>query len=246
MPIPGVPTFERRHDRPSGAERIVAYLGRRLPASPPLARDVCVAVFRTHDARDVLATGETSLRRGLAENKVLCEHLRLALFQQARIGDDFRGDPVLTHVFPPPKQVEPVAQPVLPPAPPPPATALRERAVKLVERLAPTMGTMRDVAAELERPGAAPGTAGLRARAVATRLQADPAAIALLRRALTTFDRLRAELAARGTGGLGIVEACAILGELRVRSRRHPDLMGLWPAETTPTTPAAPPARRQA
>jgi hypothetical protein len=107
-PIPGVTYREYRHALSPNTQKIVSYLLRAIQVKEPLLKRVQVAVFRFHEAVEVVERARAGLETGELEAGIL-EELKLKFYYLTNFHEEFRIDPVLTQVFPPPK--DPVARP---------------------------------------------------------------------------------------------------------------------------------------
>jgi hypothetical protein len=105
-PIPGVEFGEPKHPITPSTQKIVQYLVRALQMKPPLLKRVQVAVFRFHEAVEVIDRARVGLETDALEDGIL-EELKLKVYYLTNFHEEFRIDPVLTQVFPPPKDGPP-------------------------------------------------------------------------------------------------------------------------------------------
>lgn len=107
-PIPGVEFGEPKHAVTASTQKIVQYLVRALAVKAPLLKRVQVAVFRFQEAVEVIERARAGLASGELEDGIL-EELKLKVYYLTNFHEEFRIDPVLTQVFPPP--ATPTARP---------------------------------------------------------------------------------------------------------------------------------------
>ncbi|MFN3431749.1 MAG: hypothetical protein ACK46X_17575 [Candidatus Sericytochromatia bacterium] len=103
QPIPGVTVGQFRHHVTPNTQKIVVYVTRAIQVKPPLAQRVQVAVFRFHEAVGVVERARSGLAEGELEPGIL-EELKLKFYYLANYHEEFKIDPVLTQVFPPPQE----------------------------------------------------------------------------------------------------------------------------------------------
>ena len=103
LPIPGVTTFEFKHGITPQGKKIISYLEKVVQMKPDLARQVQVAIFRYHEADQVVAKARQALRDGTAGQHTL-EEVKLKFFYLSNYHNEFKHDALLTQMFPPPEE----------------------------------------------------------------------------------------------------------------------------------------------
>ncbi len=107
-PIPGVEFGHYKHPVTPQTQKIIVYVSRAIGVKEALRKRVQVAVFRFKEAAEVVERARAGLESGELEAGIH-EELKLKFYYLTNFHEEFRIDPVLTQVFPPPK--EPVARP---------------------------------------------------------------------------------------------------------------------------------------
>lgn len=102
LPIPGVAINEFKHPLSPNGQKIIVYLQRALKVREGLARQVQVAVFRYQEACESVEVARLSLELNEATSGIL-EDLKRRCFYLTNFHQEFRMDPILTQIFPPPK-----------------------------------------------------------------------------------------------------------------------------------------------
>jgi len=258
LPVPGVGQVDFNHPLSPKGEQIVAYLMGTFASKPEVAKEVQVAVYRYYEAHRLVASVQAALESGVLEQQML-EELRLKLFYLSRFHEVFKGDRVLTQLFPPPQTVSAAD-----------AAAKSAQALSTVERLkqkklredvlrkaeilhaslAPKMQTLAQTLELVEKGGAldikALITGSSRtARLLALGIGTSPQLVSQLREAKALFEQLGTQLeeAKKENGDVSpLKETIYPLSKLAITCRAHPMLRdlfpatdeGLFPDETTP------------
>lgn len=102
IPVPGVEISEFKHALSPNSTKIVAYLTRAMQVKPGLPRQMAIAVFRYHEAVQTVQKAREALESEELPPTIL-EELKLKFFYLANYHEEFKGDPILTQLFPPPK-----------------------------------------------------------------------------------------------------------------------------------------------
>lgn len=102
VPVPGVEIGEFKHALTPNSTKIVAYLTRAMQVKPGLPRQMAVAVFRYHEAVQTVQKARQAMEEDVLPPNIL-EELKLKFFYLANYHEEFKGDPILTQLFPPPK-----------------------------------------------------------------------------------------------------------------------------------------------
>ncbi len=212
-PVPGVADLPLRHPVSPAGERFVGYLAERLAPGSDLARAVPVALYRYREIGDAVShfsDAAVGLPPGLPPREPLGEEkLRRGLFYLGNLHAEFKQDPALARLFPPPRTVDYV----IPDAPKPlPGGSADERlrvrkaaeeavrkAQDLVRWLAPRLAAIRAAidrarTAVVSTPGDLFTPEGRQATRLVLELAAYPALIPPLEAAIAQHQRLEALL----------------------------------------------------
>ena len=103
LAVPGVELAGYNHPVTPKGEKIVTYLKKAMLAKPELARQVQVAAFRYYEAGKVLERTHHALADENSPLDEALEELKLKFFYLSNYHQEFKGDPILTQLFPPPK-----------------------------------------------------------------------------------------------------------------------------------------------
>lgn len=106
VPIPGVEAVGYRHSVTPNTLRIVNYVSRAIVHKPALLQRVQVAVFRFHEASAIIARVQAEMVNEDLEPGLI-EELKLKFYYLQNYHEEFKIDPVLTQVFPPPQDAPP-------------------------------------------------------------------------------------------------------------------------------------------
>jgi hypothetical protein len=102
LQIPGVTAFGFKHGVTPQGKKIISYLEKVVQMKPDLARQVQVAIFRYHEAVQVVAKARQALRDGSAGPHTL-EEVKLKFFYLSNYHNEFKHDALLAQMFPPPE-----------------------------------------------------------------------------------------------------------------------------------------------
>lgn len=103
IPIPGVRAWQFKHPVTGQGRKIISYLEKMINLKPDLARQIQVAIFRFQEAMDVIKMARAKLRSAQATPATL-EEVKLKFFFLAYYHEEFKTDPLLTQMFPPPDE----------------------------------------------------------------------------------------------------------------------------------------------
>lgn len=248
LPVPGVEIGNYKHPLSPKGEQIVTYLQGVYRANPPLAKTVQVVVFRFHDAERVVNRAQGAIDADSMEVQLL-EELKLKCFYLARFHEEFKGDRVLSQLFPAPATAQVKAGPQPGAAPPAPMSTVERLKLKqareavlhkaeiLAANLAPKMEILK-AALEMAEQGKAAMNVGAmftpetrQARFVAMGVGADKALVAQLKEAHRLFGQLQDKLKEARKGGDidELKETVYPLGRLSVTFKKHAMLKDLFP-----------------
>lgn len=104
LPLPGVELNGFKHPLSPKGEQIIQYMSGVLTTNQALARQVQVVTFRYQEAVKASEMAASALQQDILRPDLL-EDLKLKLFYMSRVHEEFKGDPVLKQVFPPPQTV---------------------------------------------------------------------------------------------------------------------------------------------
>lgn len=246
LPVPGVEPAPYAHPLSPKGEQIVGYLVATFQAKPELAREVQVGVFRYHDAAKVTESTSKALEEGFLTQPQL-EELKLKLFYLSRYHEEFKGDKVLSQLFPPPQTSQSAGAAGAKPA----ATqaqsmvdrlkqkqareAILSRSEILAANLQPKMATVSLVLRMSDDPklnlGALFDPTTRQARLIALAMRSNAEALGQLREAHRLYELLQGQLAdARAGGEVEPLKATAMpLGQLALACQKHALLKDLFP-----------------
>ena len=254
LPVPGVAIGQYKHPISPKGEQIVTYLVTVYHGNPPLAKTVQVVAFRFQDAVNVVDRTQVAME-GQVLTEPLVEELRLKCFYLARFHEEFKGDKVLSQLFPPPQTVQ---------GKPTGATGQQQAPLSTVERLklkqareavlhkaeilaanlAPKMEIMRLTLEMLDKPqglniGALFTPETRQARFIAMGIGADKALVGQLREAFQLYNQLQEQLKEARKGGEveELKETIFPLSRLAITCRKHAVLKDLFPVSDESLVP---------
>lgn len=239
LPMPGVVTKAFKHAVPPNAAQVLEYLEGAFQADARLAQGVQVAIYRFQQVQGTVTAGEAPTD---------LEALRRQVFFLTNLSAEFKTDPILTTLFPPPQTREGSLKAIQrSPADQKREAAQREELVKkaiaLGQSVAPRMATAKLVLTCIDE-GLASNVAlvltphGRQAKMLAVALTGDNARIAKLREAYAAFEALKAILpqVRAGEQPIEVIRPLAIpLGALATTFADHALLRDLF---TRPLPPA--------
>lgn len=246
LTVPGVGDVELRHRRTRKGNEVVAYLVKRMPGEPALARRIQIGVFRFYDAEGGHREGGAALEAGVVPPQLL-ERLRLKLYYLMHYHVDFADEPVLSQLFPGPRTVKQAA-PVVSNAERMRRKSRLEAAIAKAEalyyQLEPAMQAIALLLRALRDPLGFTvkdimSPQGRMVRLMAFRLTEDAAARQLLESALADFQALEQAIAEAKAAEdpQGLEEVAFPLSSFLLTCRAHPALRELVPAGAAPTGP---------
>lgn len=257
VPVPGVEIGEFKHTLSPNSTKIVAYLTRAMQVKPGLPRQMAVAVFRYHEAVQTVEKAREALESDVLPPNIL-EELKLKFFYLANYHEEFKGDPILTQLFPAPKAGKATA--VLKKrstTPLTPAELLRQRQAKdaairfaetYVTALRPKMENLKLIvslqkqASRLNNLTAMIKPQERKAMGVLKALKGDERGLEQITRALTLYEQFQAALVAAKKNGdvepLKVFLDC--FHQMVTAWSVHPVLKELVTAKDLPTQEIAP------
>jgi hypothetical protein len=247
LPMPGVDFQGFKHPLSPKGEQIIAYLQTVYQGNPPMAKNVQVVVFRYHDAGKVVERAQSAIDTESMEPQLL-EELKLKCFYLARFHEEFKGDRVLSQLFPPP-QTMPGKAPGAPGQPAAPMSTVERLKLKqareavlhkaeiLAANLAPKMEILRLALEMLDSGKAAMNVGALftpetrQARFVAMGVASDKALVGQLREVFKLYGQLQDKLKEARRGGEidELKETVYPLGRLALTFKKHPILKDIFP-----------------
>ena len=253
LPIPGVTEFEFKHGITPQGKKIIAYLEKVVQMKPDLARQVQVAIFRYHEAVQVVAKARQALRDGSAGQHTL-EEVKLKFFYLSNYHNEFKHDALLTQMFPAPEeppvggrapgtgQLQARGTGLLGGANDNPGrynqlrTATIQRADALVAHLAPGMEMMKRIL-DLQKPAMGSGLLDMfnpqtkRERLMAQRLKEDHRASKHVMSALQLYGQLKEHVGdvKRGAKYEPLAEVMEYMANLLGVWHQHPVLREFFP-----------------
>lgn len=108
LPIPGVSSWEFRHAVSPQGKKIIAYIERIVVLQPDLTRQMQVAVFRFHEAREALHHARAEMKQGTSGQHTI-EEVKRKFYPLTNLHVEFRHDSLLAQMFPPPASFTPAA-----------------------------------------------------------------------------------------------------------------------------------------
>lgn len=257
MPVPGISHAQPKHALTPNTEKIVTYLSRALQLKPNLARQMAVAVFRYYEAAEMLAFTRQGLEADVVVEGTL-EALKQKFYYLTTYHEEFKGDPILTQVFPPPKG-HGGTQSLKRPGTAPLSTVdkLKERqvqmaamqqAVTLQASLAPRVALMKlalgmQAASTARRLGAIFKPEDRLAGQIAKQIKTDPMLASQIQTTVTTYDQFaQALVSARSGGETGPLTAYVdTLQRLQASLSQHPALAPVFAARAPGSRELTPP-----
>lgn len=241
LPVPGLQAPEFKHPLSPKGEQIVNYLQGVFKEPESIVREVQVGVFRYYEAVRAVEKVQEALDKDVLRQEML-EELRLKLFYLTRFHADFKGDRVLSQLFPPPQTVAAGAakSQVMSTADRLKQKQAREAVLHKAEilhaNLKPKMEIVKLTLEMLENPkgfniGALFTPTTRTARLLALGLGGASDVIDQLRQAHALYGQLEKELGAARNGGEveQLKEVVYPLGRLAVDCSKHPLLRDVFP-----------------
>ena len=248
LPLPGVDLGPFKHPLSPKGEQIIAYLQSIYQGKPPLAKTVQVVVFRFYDAEKAVDGAQTAIDTDTLQAPLL-EELKLKCFYLARFHEEFKGDRVLSQLFPAPQTMpgKPGPAPGGQPAAPLSTVerlklkqareAVLHKAEILAANLAPKMAILTAALDMISQGKAAMNVGALftpesrQARMVAMGVGGDKAMVAQLKEVQTLYAELQNKLKEARKGGEidELKETVYPLGRLALTFKKHPMLKDLFP-----------------
>lgn len=247
LPLPGVDLGPFKHPLSPKGEQIIAYLQSVYQGKPPLAKTVQVVVFRFYDADSAVTAAQIAIDTETMQAPLL-EELKLKCFYLARFHEEFKGDRVLSQLFPAPqtmpgKPATPSGQPAAPMSTverlklKQAREAVLHKAEILAANLAPKMEIMKAALDMIDQGKAAMNVGALftpetrQARFIAMGIGADKALVAQLKEVQTLYAELQTKLKdARRGGEIDELKGTVYpLGRLALTFKKHAMLKDLFP-----------------
>lgn len=202
LPLPGVDYGAFKHPVSPKGEQIIGYVAGVLKTNQALARQVQVAVFRFQEASKAVDTATASVAAGTLRPEIL-EDLKLKLFYMSRLHEEFKGDPVLAQLFPPPQTMTgPLKRPGTAPLSmadrlkaKQARQAILHKAEVLASKLGPKIEVVKLTIEAVEKPSLNIGQlftpATRQARLIAMSLGNNKELVDQLRQAVTLYEKLQ-------------------------------------------------------
>lgn len=241
VPVPGLSEIAFKHPRSPKGDQLAAYVAQKITGAPEMAKRVRVVVFRFYDACNVVMRARAALEEDLV-NQQLLEELRLKLTFLGHFASEFKDDPVLCQMFPPPKTtatLDPNAAPVST------VERLRQKQAReevlhkaelLAKKLEPKIEIVRLALAMIREPrglnvGSLFSPQTRTARLLALGAGNDHDVIARLNALDERFAKLQAGLEEARKGGPvePLRELIFPLGQVALEARKHVLLKDLFP-----------------
>lgn len=252
VPMPGVTVDVFKHPMSPKSDQIISYLTEVLKSNQNLGRAVPVVVFRYQDAVKVSNAAANAVMMNTLQSAIL-EELRLKLFYLSRFHEEFKGDPVLSQLFPPPQTAtSTIAKPGT--APLSMADRLKAKQAQqavlhkaeiLAANLEPKMEVIKAVVENLESTkglnlGAMFTPATRQARMIAMTIGSNKALVDQLKQAFALHQQLQEALKeARKSGEVEPLKEIAYpLSQLAHTCRQQPMLKDLFPPAEEDMFPA--------
>jgi hypothetical protein len=101
LPIPGVTDWTFKHAVSPQGKKIISYIEKVVVQQADLTRQMQMAVFRYHEARDAVERARGELRAGTAGSHTI-EEVKRTFYPLTNLHVEFRHDSLLAQMFPPP------------------------------------------------------------------------------------------------------------------------------------------------
>ncbi|HEY9722761.1 MAG TPA: hypothetical protein V6D47_12170 [Oscillatoriaceae cyanobacterium] len=240
VPVPGLGEVVFKHARTPKGDQLATYVGQKVSTVPDMAKKVRVVVFRFYDACNVAERVRVALEED-QPNQMLLEELRLKLTFLGHFSTEFKDDPVLSQMFPPPKTTASLEKA----APVSTIERLRQKQAReevlhkaeiLAKKLEPKIEIARLALQMIRQPrgldmGSLFSPQTRTARLLALGAGNDQEVIAKLTQLDERFAKLQAELDKARKGGPvePLKELLFPLGQVALEARKHVLLKDLFP-----------------